>query len=71
MSKVRRLRTSDRIFFVIVNPRRHAEPLGAAEDPVLIDALERSRRRLEAVAKPPHEGVVSGHGRSHALIRVA
>ena len=46
MSHVRRLRTSDRVFFVTVSLRRHAEPLSAAEYPVVIDALERSRRRL-------------------------
>ncbi len=46
MSHVHRLRLSDRIFFVTVNLLRRVEPFRASEYPLLIDALEGSRRRL-------------------------
>ncbi len=46
MSHVHRLRTSDRIFFVTVNLLRHVKFLDASEYPLIIEVLERSRRRL-------------------------
>ncbi len=46
MSKVRRLRNADRIFFVTVNLRRRVEPLGTADYARLIEVLDASRRRL-------------------------
>lgn len=46
VSRVRRLLTTDRIFFVTVNLRRNIPPLGPEEFLLLIDALEESRRRM-------------------------
>ena len=46
MSKVHRLRNTDRVFFVSVNLRRRVEPLAGADYPLMIDALEGARRRL-------------------------
>lgn len=46
MSNVRRLRTSDRIFFVTTNLRKDIAPLTAREFPVIIEAFERLRARL-------------------------
>ncbi len=46
MSHVRRLRTSDRIFFVTVNLRRQTKPLGLPEYAEMIRTLEGARRRL-------------------------
>ena len=46
MSQIRRLRLSDRLFFVTVNLRRQVHPLVASEYPLLIEALEAARRRL-------------------------
>ena len=43
--KVKRLLVSDRIFFVTVNLRRDMAFLDRAEFPLVIDALEESRRR--------------------------
>lgn len=45
MSKVHRLRATDRIFFVTVNLRRQAQPFSMPEYDLLIGALEGSRRR--------------------------
>ena len=46
MSHVHRLRLTERIFFVTVNLRRRVEPFGGTEYPLLLEALEASRRRL-------------------------
>ena len=46
MSNVRRLHASDRIFFVTVNVRRGTAPFAEDEFPMLIRALQESRRRL-------------------------
>ena len=46
MSHVRRLRISDRIFFVTVNLRRRVAPFSVHEYSLLTDALEGARRRL-------------------------
>jgi REP element-mobilizing transposase RayT len=46
VSHVRRLRLSDRIFFVTVNLRRARDPLEAEECRHVAAALEESRRRL-------------------------
>ncbi len=46
MSNVRRLRTTDRIFFVTVNLRRRVEALRASEYPLRIEVFEAARRRL-------------------------
>jgi putative transposase len=46
MSNVRRLRTSDRVFFVTANLRRTAAPLTTREFPLVIEAFARSRARL-------------------------
>ena len=46
MSHVRRLLTTDRVFFVTVNLRRNIPFLDPAEFPVVIEALEESRRRV-------------------------
>jgi len=46
MSNVRRLQTSDRIFFVTVNVHRGIAPFADGEFPTLISTLEESRRRL-------------------------
>jgi len=59
VSNVSRLRLSDRIFFVTVNLQRHSPVLAADEYPVLLGALEESRRRLGFlicgyVAMPDH-----------------
>ena len=45
MSNVRRLQTSDRIFFVTANLQRSASPLSDAEYPLLLDVLHASRQR--------------------------
>ena len=44
MARIHRLRQTDRIFFVTVNPRRRVEPFGSSEYPLLIEVLEGSRR---------------------------
>ena len=46
MSRIHRLRTSDRIFFATVNLRRTVSPLVADEYSLLIAALEGPRKRL-------------------------
>src|SRR5690349_7429860 len=46
MSNVRRLRTSDRIFFLTANLRKTVAPLVTREFPLVIDAFERSRDTL-------------------------
>jgi putative transposase len=46
VSHVRRLRNSDRIFFVTVNLRRTMPPFEEGEYPLLISALEGARGRL-------------------------
>ncbi len=46
MSHVRRLRLTDRIFFVTISLRRKAEPFDASEYALMIDTLEGSRQRL-------------------------
>ena len=46
MSHVHRLRTSDRIFFIIVNLRRVLAPLADGEYALLAGALSESRRKL-------------------------
>ena len=46
MSRVHRLRLSDRIFFVTVNLRRSLPPFTEAEYPVILSSLDESRRRL-------------------------
>jgi REP element-mobilizing transposase RayT len=46
VSHIRRLRLSDRIFFVTVNLHRQLHPLVASEYPLLMEALEGARRRL-------------------------
>ena len=46
MSHVRRLRTSDRIFFATVNLRRVVAPVGGNEYAALGAAIEESRRKL-------------------------
>jgi putative transposase len=46
VSNVRRLLTTDRVFFVTVNVRRDVRPLGAAEYPLMVETVEASRRRL-------------------------
>jgi len=43
---VHRLRLGDRIFFVTINLRRSVPPFTAAEFPLLVAALEESRRLL-------------------------
>jgi hypothetical protein len=43
VSRIRRLRLTDRIFFVTVNLHRHFHPLIASEYPILIEALEGAR----------------------------
>ncbi|HEV2178432.1 MAG TPA: transposase [Terriglobia bacterium] len=47
MSHLRRLRTSDRIFFVTVNLRRVVAPLAEGEYALVADALAESRRKLQ------------------------
>ena len=47
VSHVRRLRLTDRIFFLSVNLRAKIQPFGHSEYPLLIEALEASRRRLK------------------------
>ncbi len=46
MSNLRRLRVTDRIFFVTVNLRRGVGTFSASEYPLMIQVLDRSRRRL-------------------------
>ena len=46
MSRVHRLRLSDRIFFVTVNLRRSLPSFTEAEFPLILASLEGSRRRL-------------------------
>ncbi len=46
MSKVRRLRVTDRIFFVTANLVGTASPLTESEYPLIVEAFESSRRRL-------------------------
>ncbi len=46
MSNVRRLLTTDRIFFLTVNLRRKVEPFGVPEYTLMIDVLKSARRRL-------------------------
>lgn len=46
MSRVHRLRTSERIFFVTANLRRALAPLSEAEYRQVADALEASRQKL-------------------------
>jgi REP element-mobilizing transposase RayT len=46
VSHVHRLRTSDRILFVTVNPRRTLPPLAAGEFELVANDLAESRRRL-------------------------
>ena len=46
MSRLHRLRTTDRIFFVTVNLRRSVDIFRESEYLLLIDALEGARRRL-------------------------
>ncbi len=46
MSRVHRLRTTDRLFFVTVNLRRSLEPFRLGEYPLWIEVPEGSRRRL-------------------------
>jgi hypothetical protein len=46
-SHVRRLRLSDRIFFLGVSLRPRAKHFNHSEFPLLIDVLEASRRRLK------------------------
>jgi putative transposase len=46
MSKVRRLRLSDRILFVTVNLRTGAAPFNDQEFPLVIEAIEEVRRRI-------------------------
>jgi REP element-mobilizing transposase RayT len=46
VSRVHRLRASDRIFFVTVNLRRQINPFTSAEYPLIIEALEGARQRL-------------------------
>ncbi len=46
MSHVRRLRVTDRIFFVTANLMRTASPLAESEYPLIVEAFEASRRRL-------------------------
>jgi len=45
VSRVRRLLVTERIFFVTVNLRRSIPALKADEDPLILDALEQSRRK--------------------------
>jgi len=67
MSRVRRLRKTDRIFFVTVNLRRRVEPLAPAEYPILIEVQERARRRLNFLLC----GYVLMPDHWHALIGVS
>ena len=46
MSRVHRLRSGDRIFFVTVNLRRALPPFTAREYPAILQAFQESRRRL-------------------------
>jgi REP element-mobilizing transposase RayT len=46
MSRLHRLRSGDRIFFVTVNLRRTVPPFIAQEYPVILGAIQESRRRL-------------------------
>jgi REP element-mobilizing transposase RayT len=46
MSRVHRLRNTDRIFFVSINLRRRVEPFRPLAYPLMIDALEGARGRL-------------------------
>jgi REP-associated tyrosine transposase len=46
MSRVKRLRTGERIFFVTVNLRQSLPLLTAREYPLIVECLEESRRRL-------------------------
>jgi putative transposase len=46
MSRVRRLRSGDRIFFVTVNLRRSLPRFTAQEYPAILEAFQESRRRL-------------------------
>jgi len=46
MSKVHRLRITDRIFFVTVNLRRRVEPFHASDYSLRIEVLDGARRRL-------------------------
>jgi len=46
LSRIHRLRTTDRIFFVTVKLCRSLPAFGAPEYPMMIGVLESSRRRL-------------------------
>ena len=46
MSHVRRLLVTDRVFFVTVNLRRSIPALGADDYPLILHAIEESRRKL-------------------------
>jgi len=62
VSHIRRLRLSDRIFFVTVNLHRQVHPLLCFEYRLLIEALEGARRRLGFLLlhlNPVRKGLVS------------
>jgi len=62
VSHIRRLRLSDRIFFVTVNLHRQVHPLVCSEYRLLIEALEGARRRLGFLLlhlNPVRKGLVS------------
>ena len=46
MSRVHRIRLSDRVFFITVNLRRTLPPFTEAEFPLILSSLDESRRRL-------------------------
>jgi putative transposase len=67
VSHVRRLRTSDRIFFITVNLRRALPPLALEEYGLLVDAVAESRQRLHFLL----HGYVLMPEHWHALIWTA
>jgi putative transposase len=74
VSRVRRLLTTDRIFFVTVNLRRNIPFVGQEEFPVLIDAFEDARRRegfllCGYVLMPDHWHALLAVRHAHTLSR--
>jgi REP element-mobilizing transposase RayT len=67
VSRVHRLRTADRIFFITVNLRRALPPLADGEYALVADALIESRRKLSFLLT----GYVLMPDHWHALIWTA
>ena len=60
MSKVHRLRTTDRIFYVTVNLRRSVQPFDAPEYRTMIDVMEglASEARVSALRLRPDAATI-------------